>query len=125
MQRVDVTFSGVVTAGRKIGRQLGFPTANIEVDDDAKSLDGVYVSQTTVDGVDYRSVSNLGRNPSVGGVKRRLETHIIDFDGDLYGQRIEVRLLHRLRDEQKFDSIEELRRRIAEDCRAAKDMHDN
>src|SRR5574344_1965134 len=100
MSKEYVIFSGVVTAGRKIGRRLGFPTANINVGDDDTTRDGVYVSTTTVDGVDYRSVSNLGHNPSVGGVARGLETHLLDFDGDLYGKRINVRLLRRLRDEQ-------------------------
>lgn len=122
MSKEYVIFSGVVTAGRKIGRRLGFPTANINVGDDDTTRDGVYVSTTTVDGVDYRSVSNLGHNPSVGGVARGLETHLLDFDGDLYGKRINVRLLRRLRDEQKFASVEELQRRIAEDCITARNM---
>ena len=68
-----------------------------------------------VGGKVYDAMSNLGRNPSVGGVERRLETHIFDFRGELYGRRLRVELLEKIRDERRFASVEELRGQIARD----------
>ena len=93
--------------GRQLGRELGFPTANMEVADADTIESGVYESYVEIDGVEYKAMSNLGSNPSVGGGSRHLETHIFDFSGDLYGRRI--------RDERKFDSLEELQRQIERD----------
>lgn len=110
-----VTIEGVVERGRRLGRELGFPTANISVPDGVEAADGVYQSCVEVDGVTYRAMSNLGCNPSVGGVRRQLETHIFDFEGDLYGRTLCVRLLRRIRDEHRFATVEELREQIAKD----------
>lgn len=106
---------GVVEHGRRLGRELGFPTANISVPEDVVAEDGVYASCVEMEGVRYRAMSNLGCNPSVGGRKRRLETHIFDFDGSLYGRTLRVELLQKIRDEQYFSSVEELRVQIAKD----------
>ena len=73
--------------GRQLGRELGFPTANMEVADADTIESGVYESYVEIDGVEYKAMSNLGSNPSVGGGPRHLETHIFDFSGDLYGRR--------------------------------------
>ncbi len=107
---------GVVEYGRQLGRELGFPTANLPVDGALELSDGVYASRTTVGGSSYLSMSNLGENPSVGRVERRLETHIFGFEGSLYGRTIRVELLRKVRDEQCFSSVEELRRQIARDA---------
>lgn len=110
-----VFIDGVVGEGRQLGRRLGFPTANISVDVALAVSDGVYRSRTTVDGVSYYSMSNLGCNPSVGGVERRLETHLFGFSGSLYGRRIVVELLEKIRDERHFSSLEELEQQIRKD----------
>ena len=109
MERILI--EGVVEHGRRLGRELGFPTANLAVPEDVAAADGVYRSRAEV----YDAMSNLGRNPSVGGVERRLETHIFDFRGELYGRRLRVELLEKIRDERRFASVEELRGQIARD----------
>lgn len=104
---------GVVRSGRRLGRELGFPTANLDVPRDLELEDGVYRSRVRVGDRTYEAMSNLGCNPSVGGAERRLETHLFDFEGDLYGQRLRVELLDRIRGERRFASVEELRAQIA------------
>lgn len=111
----EVLIEGVVEHGRRLGRELGFPTANLTVPDTVRIADGVYASRAEVDGTVYRAMSNLGRNPSVGGTERRLETHLFGFEGSLYGRRLRVVLMEKIRDEQTFGSIEALREQIARD----------
>lgn len=106
---------GVVMRGRRLGRELGFPTANLPVPDEFAAEDGVYQSVAVVQGVRYNAMSNLGCNPSVGVTERRLETHIFDFSGSLYGQTLRVELGRRIRGERTFASLEELRAQIAAD----------
>lgn len=113
MERILI--EGVVEHGRRLGRELGFPTANLAVPDDVAAEDGVYASRAEVDGTVFRAMSNLGRNPSVGGTERRLETHLFGFSGSLYGRRLRVELLEKIRDEQTFASVEALREQIARD----------
>lgn len=111
----EVVIRGVVEHGRRLGRQLGFPTANIAVPNDRELSDGVYRSEVTIDGVTYCGMSNLGCNPSVGGDERRLETHLFDFAGDLYGREIEVCLVEKIRDEHRFESLEALQNQLEAD----------
>ena len=106
---------GVVGHGRRLGRELGFPTANLAVGESLPLEDGVYRSRAAVAGRWYDAMSNLGRNPSVGETERRLETHFFGFSGELYGQPLRVELLERIRGERRFASIEELRAQIARD----------
>lgn len=106
---------GVVEHGRRLGRELGFPTANLDVAADLPLTDGVYRSRMTIEGRTYDGMSNLGCNPSVGGAERRLETHIFDFTGNLYGRQLRVELLEKIRDERRFATVEELRAQIARD----------
>lgn len=107
---------GRVIHGLKNGRKIGFPTANIS---DVAGLDllkkGVYITDVIIDGVKYRGVSNLGNKPTIGEHDISLETHIVDFDGDLYEKEIEVRFLKMIRPEIKFNSFEQLSKRIAHD----------
>lgn len=112
---MGTVIEGVVEHGRRLGRELGFPTANLPVPDDLQAADGVYRSRVEIDGRSYAAMSNLGRNPSVGGVARRLETHVFDFEGSLYGRQLRVELLERIREERTFATTEELRRQIARD----------
>lgn len=107
---------GEVTRGRGLGRELLYPTANLEIQNRVLPADGVYVTLTLVDEVWRRSVTNVGKRPTFGGdAESKVEAHIIDFDGDLYGRTIRVRLLHRLRGERKFASVDELRAQITRD----------
>ncbi len=106
---------GVVEHGRRLGRELGFPTANLAVDEALAAEDGVYASLVEVGGVRYRAMSNLGRNPSIGGQPRHLETHLFGFEGSLYGCEVRVVLLRKVRDERRFATVEELRAQIARD----------
>lgn len=111
---------GTVTAGRRLGRRLGFPTANIEPEPGTvvpEPAEGVYAAAVEIDGRRYAAVSNWGTNPSVGGCRPRLETHILDFEGELYGRRLRVELLRKIRGERRFASLEELGRQIEADCR--------
>src|SRR5581483_8240172 len=83
--------------GSKAGRRISFPTANLEIQNRVLPADGVYVSLALVGDVWHRSVTNIGRRPTlVGDEESKVETHLIDFDRDLYGQTIRVRMLHRL-----------------------------
>ncbi len=102
--------------GNGLGRRFGFPTANIEAEREVTSRDGVYVAEALVEGVIYGAVVNIGRSPSVvtaGG--RRVEAHLMDYSGNLYGLRVEVRLLRYLRAERRFASHEELVAQIGRD----------
>lgn len=112
-----LVIEGVVAPGRKIGRQIGFPTANIALDEGLQVEGGVYRSEVEIEGVEgrFRAMSNVGSNPSVGGGERRLESHLIGFCGELYGRRIRVRLVEKLREEVRFGSLEELRAQLEKD----------
>lgn len=113
----SVVVCGVVEQGRHLGRTLGFPTANLAVADDLPLADGVYRAEVSLEGELQRfaAMANLGCNPSVGGNRRRLETHIFDFDRPLYGRTIRVALFERIRGERRFASLEELRAQLERD----------
>jgi riboflavin kinase/FMN adenylyltransferase len=107
---------GVVRRGQQLGRQLGFPTANVEIIDYVVPKLGVYATRTRLpDGRVVPGVANLGNNPTTGEVETRLETWLFDFDEDLYGQVIETQLIAFLRPELKFDSIELMVEQIRRD----------
>lgn len=109
--------SGIVTHGRKLGRTLGMPTANV-VPADEKLLPpfGVYASKTEVDGTLYDGITNIGVKPTVGEEKKRLvETFLFDFQGDLYGKELRTSLYYFERPEKKFDSIEQLKNQMERD----------
>jgi riboflavin kinase/FMN adenylyltransferase len=108
---------GKVLHGRKIGRTLGMPTTNL-TPAQSKLLPpcGVYTSRTIIDGISYPGMTNIGYKPTVGAEKYKgVETYIYDFDKDLYGQEVDVELLSYERPEIKFDSLEDLKRRMDED----------
>ncbi len=107
---------GVVSEGKRLGRTIGLPTANIYPGKSFPSLPhGVYATRTRVGNVPYDSVTNVGVNPTVGDGNLRIETNILDFDGDIYGERIAVLFYKRLRGEIKFGSVEMLRQQIERD----------
>lgn len=108
---------GEVLHGRKIGRTIGFPTTNL-IPDRAKLLppDGVYISLTTIDGKDYPGITNIGHNPTVGMTpEKRVETFLFDYDNDLYGKFIQVSFLERMRGEETFKSLDELKAQMDKD----------
>ncbi len=108
---------GKVLHGRKIGRTLGMPTTNL-IPSENKLLppSGVYVSRTLIEGESYPGVTSIGYKPTVGAEKNKgVETFLFDFDRDLYGKEIEVEILHFIRPEFKFDSLEELKNKMQED----------
>jgi riboflavin kinase/FMN adenylyltransferase len=116
---------GIVAHGDKRGRTIGFPTANIPLGAHLEPARGVYaVSLRLEDGSTRQGVANIGRRPTVSeGTQSRLEAHIFDFDGDIYGQEISVALLGFLRAEQKFAGLDALRAQIALDADAARALH--
>jgi riboflavin kinase/FMN adenylyltransferase len=112
---------GQVARGQQLGRKLGFPTANVPLGDYVIPKLGVYATRTRLlDGRQVPGVSNLGRNPTTGLVEPRLEVFLFDFDEDLYGQLIETDLVHFIRPELKFETIEALVERMGEDTAEAR-----
>ena len=107
---------GEVIRGAQLGRKMGFPTANIDAHDLITIENGVYASTVEIDGRRYAAMSNIGMRPSVDGTTRLLETHLFDFNADLYGKIIEVELLRKIRDEKRFTSIDELRQQLERDA---------
>ena len=116
-------FEGLVVEGDKLGRKLGYPTANLKVEEEEKLVpgNGVYAVEVSREsGVGSREsrlkgMMNIGVRPTLGGTRRVIEVNIFDFDKDIYGKRIRVYVKKRLRDEVKFDSLEELKVQLAND----------
>ena len=113
--------SGEVVYGKQLGRTIGFPTANIHMEEDYKLIpkNGVYVVRALIDHKEVFGMMNIGFNPTVYGQKQTIEVNLFDFDADIYGQRIEVSLLHYLREEQKFGSIDLLIEQLNQDKKNA------
>lgn len=112
-----------VVNGRRVGNTIGFPTANIHPE---KFLvlphNGVYITKTLLNGHLYNSMTNVGFNPTFEDVRQKtVETHIMDFNQDIYGEKIEVFFLKKIRDETKFSSVEELVNQITQDMKVARD----
>jgi riboflavin kinase/FMN adenylyltransferase len=113
---------GPVVRGNERGRSIGFPTANIAVTPDrALPAFGVYVTRATIGGRTHPSATNIGMNPTFEDPRPSIETHILDFEGDLYGRELRIDVLHRLRPERKFDSIDALVEAIGADVQATRD----
>lgn len=106
---------GIVAGGNKLGRQLGFPTANISVGDALTAADGVYAARVELDGRRYDAMAYLGKKPSVDGGRRVLEAHIFDFSDDIYDRPITIELLDFVRPERRFASFDELKQQLALD----------
>ncbi len=111
-----------VIEGQKLGRTIGFPTANMELNDLVTPLHGVYAVFADYQGKRYHAVANYGRRPTVGSDSPLLEVHLFGFDGDLYGQTLKVEFIDFLREEQKFNGLEELKAQITNDCDEARAM---
>ncbi len=117
----NYNFSGIVVKGRQLGRQLGFPTANVQVKEHYKLLpgDGVYAVRVSVRNEIKNGVMNVGNRPTVAGIGKTQEVHIFDFNNDIYGESISVELVAFIRNEQKFSSIIELKDQIKSDSEMA------
>lgn len=114
---------GKVVHGKKLGRTIGFPTANVRLQRQVNPIKGVFAVKVRLkNGEFFMGVANIGQRPTVNGVKQLLEVYLFDFNQDLYGQNIEVEFCHKIRDEMKFPSITELKQQIESDVQSAKDF---
>ena len=115
--------TGKVTKGRGLGRQLGYPTANIEIAEDYKIIPkrGSYIISSMIKGEPVYGMMNIGINPTVNGDKQTIEVHFFDFEKDIYKDTIQIDLLQRIRDEEKFESVEALKHQLAIDKKTALD----
>lgn len=117
--------SGIVIEGDGIGEKLGFPTANLQMEGMHKLLpaNGVYAIEAIIDGLNYGGMLNIGVRPTVNNKgELRVEANVFDFHGDLYQREIQLRLIDRVRDEMKFNSIEELKQQIGKDQASVKNI---
>ncbi len=116
------SLKGAVVAGNRLGRTIGFPTANMKLYEPLKLVPGrgVYAVDVEVLGRKFRGMTNIGTRPTVGGVTTSIETHILDFDEDIYGLPLRITFLRRLRDEVRFPSLEELKAQLERDREACR-----
>ena len=113
----DFMLTGTIIKGKGLGKQLGFPTANIQIKEDYKLIpkQGSYVVSALIDNHRIYGMLNIGMNPTVNGEKESIEVHFFNFNQDLYNKNIQISLLHRLRDEIKFNSVEALKKQLSKD----------
>jgi riboflavin kinase/FMN adenylyltransferase len=115
------SLSGTVVTGAGRGEGLGFPTANLDVSaGQALPPDGVYAGIAHINSKMYQSMTNIGRNPTFGNKERTVEAYLVDYRGDLYGSKLHLDIVARLRDEKKFKSIDALKKQVAEDVKQGK-----
>jgi len=112
------SLQGHVVAGARRGVALGFPTANLDISpEQALPADGVYAGWAGIDGEIFPAMTNIGTNPTFGDNRRAVEVYIVDYQSNLYRREIQIEFVERLRGEKRFDSVEELKRQIAEDVK--------
>jgi len=110
--------TGKVVKGKQLGKSLGYPTANLQIEEDYKILpkEGVYVVRAEIDKTWYFGMMNIGHNPTIAdGNHKSVETYFFDFEGNLYNQTLQIQMLKRIRDEKKFNSVEELKSAMKND----------
>ncbi|MBD0831440.1 bifunctional riboflavin kinase/FAD synthetase [Aestuariibaculum sediminum] len=109
--------TGTVVQGRALGRQINYPTANINIKEDYKLIPkhGAYVVKSQIDGEQVFGMMNIGTNPTVKGDHETIEVHFFNFNKDIYGSEIQIDLLHRIRNEKTFDSVEALKAQLSKD----------
>ncbi|MEO6348247.1 MAG: bifunctional riboflavin kinase/FAD synthetase [Aquaticitalea sp.] len=119
--------TGTVVKGKGLGRQLGFPTANIHVEEDYKLIpkNGVYIIKGTINEITLFGMMNIGTNPTVDGKHQSIEAHFFDFDFDIYGKTVKIEFLQRLRDEYKFEALDSLKAQLELDKIKAKSFLKN
>jgi len=113
--------TGTVEEGKRLGRTIGFPTANIKIAEDYKLIpkNGVYIVRSTIDSKTVFGIMNIGTNPTVNGKKLSIEVHYLDFDANLYQEKLKVSILHFIRSEHKFDSFDLLKEQLEADKKGA------
>tara|TARA_R110002096_G_scaffold315942_2_gene510235 strand:- start:2875 stop:3801 length:927 start_codon:yes stop_codon:yes gene_type:complete len=113
----EYMLTGTIIKGKGIGKQLGYPTANLYIAEDYKLIpkNGAYVVNSSIADKTIYGMMNIGYNPTVNGTEKSIEINFFDFDADLYDQKIQINILVRLRDEHKFESIEALKAQLAKD----------
>lgn len=113
----EFMITGTIVSGKGLGKTINFPTANIHIEEDYKLIpkQGVYFVKSMIDDKTVFGMMNIGTNPTVEGTKQTIEVHFFDFDRDIYDKKIQIRLMKRLRDEQKFDSVEALQAQLEKD----------
>lgn len=113
----EYLLSGIVCRGKQLGRTIGFPTANIQIQESYKLIpkQGVYIVKSTINGNIVFGMMNIGFNPTVNGLKLSVEVHFLDFDSDLYDKILVISVLERIREEQKFESIDDLKEQLNRD----------
>ena len=116
--------SGKVISGNRIGRTIEYPTANLNIEESYKLIpkNGVYVVQAIINSERTVGITSIGTNPTVGGKHKTIETYFLDFDQELYGQQLQIEFLIRIRNEEIFDSIQELKEAIRKDEQFARDF---
>jgi riboflavin kinase/FMN adenylyltransferase len=116
--------TATVIKGKGLGRTINFPTANMHIEEAYKLIpkDGVYVVKSIIEGRPIFGMMNIGTNPTVGGKKRSIEVHFFDYEKDIYGTQLKIEFLKRLRSEQKFTSLEALKKQLTIDKTAALDF---
>ena len=114
------TLKGIVVTGKQLGRTNGFPTANMDVEEAVSCRPGVYFGRCCVDGAAWRDILNIGTHPTVPEGPPTVEAHLIDYEGNLYGRRIEVELIRYLRSERKFESVQALKEQLTRDMETAR-----
>ena len=109
--------TGTVVKGKGLGKELGYPTANIFIEENYKLIpkQGVYIVQSKIDGKTIFGMMNIGKNPTIGENDQSIEVHFFNFSKNLYKKNIQIELLHRIRDEVKFDSLENLKVQLEKD----------
>jgi riboflavin kinase/FMN adenylyltransferase len=114
--------TGTIIKGKQLGRTIGFPTANLKIEENYKLIprNGVYIVSSIINNKTVFGMMNIGFNPTVDGENQTIEIHFFDFEADLYHQKITVSLLHRIRSEQKFDSVVLLKEQLEKDRNYAK-----
>lgn len=109
--------TGIVVKGKALGRQIDYPTANILIEENYKLIpkQGAYIVSSVIDGVLIYGMMNIGVNPTVNGEKETVEVHFLNYNSDIYGKKIQIDLLDRIRDEVKFESVEALKNQLTKD----------
>lgn len=116
MLSLPYTISGEIIHGRQIGRTIGFPTANLKYKENfILPKDGVYYTNVMVNNNIYKGITSIGSNPTVDGKITTVETYILDFDREIYGEKVEVSFIKKIRDMQKFNGVEELKSQLERD----------
>ncbi len=117
---------GCVITGSGRGIELGFPTANLDVDSEqALPTEGVYATWAYIDDKTYQSMTNIGKRPTFGGSERTVEVYVLNYHSDLYGRELKIDIIERLRGEKKFDTVDELKKQITEDVKQGRAILDS